>query len=222
MPAAPSPSSPLRTRDLDIPRWLLGSRLYANGGYLLAPGLLGPETLDGLRAEADIARPRGSRGVVAQSDGTEYRGGSPARAYRSAPGEGLHWALHASSRMVDALSRWCGVAAEPTGAGTYSYYEQAGDFLALHRDVVNCDMALITCLTLRDGDGASGGLLVYPNHMHDPISTVRAAGRSAGVAVPMVQGDTVALLGGIVAHEVTPASPSQERIVAIMCYRLVA
>jgi hypothetical protein len=192
-----------------------------SGGYLLAAGLIGPKTLDGLRAEADLAMRIGTRSAVAHSDGTEYRGGSPARAYCSAPGGGLHWALHGSPQMVEALSLWCGVAVEPTGAGTYSYYEQAGDFLALHRDVERCDIALITCLTAVSADGASGGLLVYPNHMHNPISEVRVAGRSAGVAVPMVEGDTVALLGGILAHEVTPASASQTRIVAIMCYHLV-
>jgi hypothetical protein len=212
MQSAP-PSSLIQTRDRDIPCGLRGSRLYTNGGYLFASGLIGPETLDGLRAEADSARPGGARGEVAQSDGTEYRGGSPARAYRTAPGGRLHWALHGSPQMCEAIAGWCGVTVEATGAGTFSYYEQADDFLALHRDVDSCDVTLITCLKVRDG--ASGGLLVYPNHMDNPISEIRAAGRSAGVAVPIVPGDTVALLGGIVAHEVTPASASQERIVSI-------
>jgi hypothetical protein len=36
----------------------------------------------------------------------------------------------------------CGVTVEPTGAGTFSYYEQADDFLALHRDVDSCDVTL--------------------------------------------------------------------------------
>jgi hypothetical protein len=51
------------------------------------------------------------------------------------------------------------------------------------------------------------------------LSTVRAAGRSAGTSVPLDRGHTMILLGGIVPHEVAPTSPGQERIVTINCFR---
>jgi hypothetical protein len=51
------------------------------------------------------------------------------------------------------------------------------------------------------------------------LSTARASGRSAGTSIPLDRGHTMILLGGIVPHEVAPASPGQERIVAINCYR---
>jgi len=49
---------------------------------------------------------------------------------------------------------------------------------------------------------------------------VRAAGACAATPVPLDPGQTVALLGGIVPHEVTPMAADQERIVAVMCYRM--
>jgi hypothetical protein len=121
--------------------------------------------------------------------------------------------------MAETLAAVCGVAVSASGGGTYSYYEQAGDFLAIHRDVLACDIAVITSLTPCTMDCPAGELIVYPHSIREPLSTVRAAGRSAGTPVPLDRGHTIILLGGIVPHEVAPTSPGQERIVAINCYR---
>jgi hypothetical protein len=122
--------------------------------------------------------------------------------------------------MAAALGRIVGITVEPTGGGTYSYYEVRGDFLALHRDVVKCDVAVITCLSLRVSDGPSaGGLYVYPEYMREPLSRVRAAGKGVGRAVSLDRGETIVLFGGILPHEVTPMMEGQERIVSVMCYR---
>jgi hypothetical protein len=203
----------------DPPAEILRSRLFAAGGYLLVCGLFDEETLQGLQEEAELVRVEAERMQVAESDGAEGRGGFPARAYRSGAGRELHWGLHGCEQMAETLARVCGLDVIPTGSGTYSYYEQTGDFLALHRDVVECDIAVITSLTRCAMDSPAGELVVYPDLIREPLSTVRAAGRSAGTSVPLDRGHTMILLGGILPHEVAPTAAGQERIVTINCYR---
>ena len=112
----------------------------------------------------------------------------------------------------------------PSGHGSYSYYENAGDFLDLHRDKLACDVAVITCLQLKDTPerNASGGLLVYPALAEESLSCVRSSGVTAGIRILLSPGDTIVLLGGIVPHEVTPMMPGQERTVSLMCYRMLS
>jgi hypothetical protein len=195
------------------------SRLFAAGGYLVVRGLFDEETLQGLQEEAERVRVEAERMLVAESDGAEGRGGYPARAHRSGAGLELHWGLHGCQQMAETLARVCGLGVSATGSGVYSYYEQTGDFLGLHRDVLQCDIAVITALTRCAVNCPAGELVVYPDLIREPLSVVRAAGRSAGISLPLDRGQTVILLGGLVPHEVAPTSPGQERIVAINCYR---
>jgi hypothetical protein len=203
------------------PAEVLQSRLFAAGGYLVVRGLFDEETLQGLREEAERVRIDAERMVVTDSDGAEGRGGSPARAYRSGAGGELHWGLHGCQQMAETLAAVCGLGVSASGSGTYSYYEQAGDFLSVHRDVLQCDIAVITSLTRCTMECGAGELVVYPDLIREPLSTVRAAGISAGTSVPLDRGHTMILLGGIVPHEVARTSPGQERIVTINCYRLL-
>jgi hypothetical protein len=204
----------------DPPEEVLASRIFAAGGYFVVSGLFDEATLDALRAEAEAARPEGVRQLLETSDSTEGRGGSPARSFRSGRGRELHWNLHGSPEMRTRIEQLCGFTVTPTGSGSFSYYEQPGDFLALHRDILQCDMAVITCLAARSGEGPSGELTVYPSLMREPLSVARAAGRQYGVPVPLERGHTIVLLGGLVPHEVTPTCVGQERIVAINCFRI--
>lgn len=201
------------------PEQILQSRLLAAGGYLVVRGLFDEEILQGLRAEAEMARAKAERMLLVDSDGTEGRGGFPARAYLAGNGGDLHWGLHGCQQMADTLDRLCGFAVSATGGGTYSYYEQAGDFLAVHRDVLQCDVAVITSLTNCAADGSTGELVVYPEFIREPLSTVRSVGRASGTVVPLDRGHTIILLGGLVPHEVAPTCAGQQRIVAINCYR---
>jgi len=202
------------------PAEVLASHLFTAGGYFVVSGLFDEVTLEALRAEAEAARPEGVRQSLSDSDGTEGRGGSPARAFRSGRGRELHWGLHGSPEMKARLEQLCGVVVTPTGSGSFSYYEQPGDFLALHRDILQCDMAVITCLSAHPGEGSSGELTVYPGFMREPLSAVRAADRSFGTVVTLERGHTAILLGGLIPHEVTPTCAGQERIVAINCFRI--
>ena len=213
-------SNPVTDWKFDPPEEVVSSRLFAAGGYFIVSGLFDEETLAGLCAEAERSRAEGIRQSLAESDGTDGRGGSPARAYRSSGGRELHWGLHGSPEMAATLERLCGARLVPTGSGTYSYYEESGDFLALHRDILQCDVAVITCLTPAAAGGPTGELTIYPEFIREPLSTVRAAGRQYGQPVVLDRGHTVVLLGGLVPHEVTPTCAGQERIVAINCYRI--
>ena len=206
----------------DPPAEVLQSRLFAAGGYLVVRGLFDEKTLQDLLEEAVLARIEAERMLVAESDGTEGRGGYPARAYRSGAGGELHWGLHGCQQMAETLTSVCGLDVSASGRGTYSYYEQTGDFLAVHRDVLQCDLAIITSLTRCTMDCPAGELVVYPDLLREPLSAARAAGRNAGISVPLDRGHTIILLGGILPHEVAPTCPGQERIVAINCYRASA
>jgi hypothetical protein len=185
-------------------------------GFRLVRGLFDEPALAELDAEANEARGKGRRASVPESDATEGRGGCPARSLRSSPGGKTHWRYYASSAMLEAIRRLGDGPVAPMGGGTYSYYERRGDFLAVHRDVVGCDLALVTALTNAPDAGA---LVVCPEFRDRPLSAVRAAGRAAGIPIALGRGDTIVLLGGSVPLEFTPVS--SERVVAIMCYRLL-
>jgi hypothetical protein len=122
--------------------------------------------------------------------------------------------------LTDAIGQICGIAVASTGVGTYHFYEHEGDFFALHRDFVGCDIAVITCISQRLTEQPMGGLLVYPNFFRQELSQVRAAAKTMSVSIPLVPGDTAILLGGLLPHEVTPVVAGQDRVVAVNCYRL--
>lgn len=206
---------------LEIPSEIAASRLYTAGGFTVIRELFAAEVVAELQAEALAARPTGQRNVAASSDGTEGRGGSPGRAFYTVPGGALQWQLFSASALVESLVKISGLALEPLGGGSFTFYDQPGDFLALHRDIVACDLAVITCLDRAETRPGGGGLIVYPDHATKPLSAARWAGRAAGTPAPLARGETILLLGGVVPHEVTPMETGQERIVSVMCCRVL-
>jgi len=84
-----------------VPRSIAASRIWSQGDYA---GMIGRGLLDALKAEAEDARPLGQRTILLTSDRTEDRGGSPARSLRSAPCREVHWALHASQQLTNAVA----------------------------------------------------------------------------------------------------------------------
>ena len=202
-----------------LPAHVTESRLYRNGGILILD-MPGPEVIDQLREEALLVRADGSRNEWSGSDVIEERGGNPSRAFGSAEAGQVQWNLFSGAAMVKAVTEACGLEVEPSGSGTYSYYERNGDFLALHRDIENCDLTVITCLRDTGPAEARGGLLVYPEHINRPLEAARQARRTAAVAASIGAGQSAALLGGFVPHEVFPMADGQERIVSVMCYRI--
>jgi hypothetical protein len=201
-----------------LPSVIAVSRIFAEGGALRLPGLLAPADLAELETDALRVRASGRRNVLDISSAAEDRGGNPDRAFTTAHGGPSHWRTFTAATLVSAVREICGVICSPAGGGTYTYYEP-GDFLGLHRDIERCDLTVISCLR-QTGQSGGGALRVYSRHMEEPLSRARAAGRDASIEVPLARGESLALLGGFVPHEVTPMQPGQERIVAIMCYAI--
>ena len=208
---------------LALPPEITSSQLYAKGGFTLVERLFSEEDLRELQTEALTARSAAFRNELAASSEIEEqeRGGSPARAFSSAPGGAVQLRLFRASVVLGWLEQISGASVVPTGGGSFTYYERAGDFLSLHRDIATCDLALITCLEETASSETAGGLLVYPEYMLEPLSSVHAAGRASATPVPLRCGETIALFGGLVPHEVAGMDPRQERIVSLMCYRIL-
>jgi hypothetical protein len=204
------------------PAKLAGSALWSHGGFLSLPDLLTKEIAERLAAEAAEVRPKAVRTVHREIANFEERGGKPARAFRSGPAQDLHRNVYCSARVISMLSGLCNLPVVALGAGTFSYYEEPGDFLGLHRDIIGCDLAIISCLSSSSIEIGEGCLVAYPNHIDAPLSTIRKIGRTAASPIPLAFGETVVILGGFVAHEVTPMAAGNERIIAVTCYRLVA
>ncbi len=210
--------------DLLVPRIeaeIAASALYAAGGYAVVSALFTQSEMAELRSEACTARPTGNRQVFAEFVPCEGRGGSPKRAFLSAPASQTQWRLFSAPPLMASIKRVTGLTVRPTGSGSYTYYESAGDFLALHRDIETCDLALITCIDENSTSSGGGRLLVYPQYITEPLSTVHLAGPAAATAVWLRSGNTILLLGGMVPHELTPTKPGEERIVSVMCFQVL-
>ena len=205
---------------LRLPVTIAASRLVRNGGISVVRGLISPGSLGSLVAEARAAEPLAQRSIFSGPNREDWRGGEPSRSMAGKSAGPVQYEIFSSSVMAEAVSEICGVPVRCSGAGSYSWYLEAGDHLALHRDIVACDVALITCLERTEPAGGSGGMLcVYPEYRWRPLRDVRPESK---VAVPMETGDTAVLAGGIVPHEVTPSMPGQRRVVSIVCFRLAA
>ena len=195
--------------------------LLERGGYLIIEGILSPAYLDSLRAEARERFPTAGRTIRTEPDDEEWRGGHPPRAYYHSAAGPAQYSFFSNPALVTLFSELCGVALEVSGGGSYSYYHEPGDFLALHRDIVKCDVAAITCLEDEIDSLPRGGLRVYPDYLNLPLSAIRTQ-RPRGLELPCRPGQTIILAGGMLPHEVTPALDGQRRTVALSCYRAEA
>ena len=194
------------------------------GGFRAFEGVHDRATFHALLNDALDRITRATASDEAQDDGEEVRGGRPARRFLTAPAGPIQAAAYGAPDMLALLSAAAGARVEPTGdAGTYSYYVRPGDFLALHRDVETCDLAVITCLrdTL-DARRVDGALCLYPERCHEPLSRIRAMPALGALAIRVAPGQTLAILGGVIPHALLPVAPGQERIVSIVCYRVAA
>lgn len=193
-----------------------GLALLEAGGFAAWRGLFTPEDLELLRRDARAARREARRSQGGDVRADEGRGGAPARACTLAAASPAHFRLHDAPALRAFLAAAIGRPVAPTGGGSYTWYEQAGDFLALHRDIDGCDATLVTCLAASPG---AGRLVVYPRGVGRPLSDVHGHGLP-GVPVALEPGDAALLLGGFVPHEVEPQPPGASRLVSLMCYRL--
>lgn len=208
---------------IEIPRALRRSPLLREGGFLVLEGLLSPATADELAAEAVTAYDAAAMNDVANSGDPEERGGAPARRFASAQGGPVQHGFYNAPAMRELLSSYASMPVEPTGeVATFSYYVSEGDYIDTHRDIVTCDLAVITCLLDNDPHAANGSLCVYPDRIAEPITAIRATPDRDAQYVHLHPGHTIVLLGGIVPHRVAPVAAGQQRVVSVMCYRIAA
>jgi hypothetical protein len=214
-------SSSTRPSGLDIPHTLQRSRLMQRGGYEVLPALFEGSWYDALTSEALRAVSRAEETWVRHSDHEEGRGGNPARRFLTVAGGAVQTALYQSGVMQDLLSSLTGLPVRPTGeGGTFTYYVRPGDFLSIHRDILTCDVAVITCLFDNGRSHAGGKLCLYPDRLHDPLSAIRKQPIRGARAFRLEARQTLVLFGGVVPHCVLPVTSDQKRVVSVLCYQV--
>src|SRR6266481_2266367 len=155
-----------------IPATIKSSPLMRRGGFDIYEGVCDELIRKNLLVEALSLYRNSASCALFDPDQEEIRGGSPARAFRSAAGGEFQDAFYRAPWVVNFLRSITSAALSPTGnRGTYSYYVRPGDFLALHRDIVTCEVAVITCLSNgAEADTDAGRLCLYPERVYEPLS----------------------------------------------------
>ena len=205
----------------ELPARLRHCALMRAGGHAVYRGLVDPSLRDRLVAEALSTWPTAQDATVPLDRADERRGGMPARAYHTSHGGPIQDALYQAPWLPALLGDLSGLALAPTGMrGTYNYYARRGDYLALHRDVRQCDVTLIVGLLASDPLATGGGALrLYPGRTNEPLSTIRGSPRAGAHDIALDEGDALLLLGGVVPHCLCAIGESQRRVVSIMCFR---
>ncbi|HEY7492331.1 MAG TPA: hypothetical protein VIH59_14630, partial [Candidatus Tectomicrobia bacterium] len=196
--------------------------LMKKGGFEVFAGLLDNNTLRLMLSEAVSLIATAQANEVPVSDAEDVRGGKPARRFLSALGGPVLDAFYKAAWLQRFLCQVIDAPLSPTGGcGTYTYYARPGDFLALHRDIATCDLAVIPCLYDRpDPDGQGGMLYLYPDRLFEPLWTIDQSAEQGVVRLRLTPGQTLVLFGGIVPHAVLPTAAGQVRIIAPLCYRV--
>jgi len=154
------------------------------------------------------------------NDQAGERGGAPARRLFSSVGGAAQQALYFNEALLGFFGKIVGAPLRPSGPqGSYSYYARTGDYLGLHRDIAECDVAVISCLCDDGAQAGSGALQLYPARIAEPLSQIRATPDRGLVSVRLRPGQTIVLLGGYVAHATAPMAHGQKRLISVLCYR---
>ena len=205
-----------------VPRIIADSALMEQGGFGVFEGLIDDRTGQLLLQEASALSAQAVECHIPESDAEEVRGGRPARRFLTGPGGEVQGAFYQADWMLDFLRGLTSPTLIPTGnLGTYSYYVRCGDHLAIHRDIVTCDVAVITCLSnaLERADG-SGSLCLYPERLDEPLSAIRTTPEKGALRLDLKVGQTLVMYGGIIPHALLPVAESQARIVSVLCYEV--
>lgn len=205
----------------DLPPAIAASPLLAQGGVGVYDGLVAGAVLQQLIEESMRSYATAADQGSSVPNPEENRGGVPLRRFLTGAGGPVQQAFYQSEWVRAFLEHATGLRLKPTGSvGTFSYYVRPGDFLDLHRDIVTCDIAVITLL-YQEGTGSNGGgaLCVYPARHREALSAIRSTPNEGAFAVQPEAGQTMVLLGGVIPHCVLPTKPDQRRITSVLCYR---
>ena len=204
-----------------IPVSFRQSPLMKEGGFQVFEGVIDARIRKELLDEAVALLPSATACEVTVGDAEEVRGGKPRRSFINGPGGPFQESFYWAPWLLDFLRGLTHSVLTPTGAlGTYSYYVRPGDYLDIHRDIYDCDVAVISCLSERPTDDGDGGrLCLYPDRLLEPLSIIRATPQKGAVKVRLNPGQTIVLFGGLVPHALLKVAEGQTRIVSVLCYR---
>lgn len=205
-----------------IPEHIRSSPLMKKGGFDVFEGMLDNNAHELMLSEAMRLSTTAQVNEVSTPDNEEVRGGTPPRRFLSAPGGSIQNAFYKAEWMLNFLRQVTGVPVTPTGGrGTYTYYARPGDYLALHRDIETCDLAVITCLhDNSDPVGYGGMLCLYPERLFELLSAIRESPEQGAIGLRLMPGQTLVMFGGIVPHAVLQVATGQVRVVSVLCYRV--
>lgn len=204
----------------EIPRAIRESPLMRRGGFDIFSGITDEVITQNLLAEAIRQRSLMCESFVEENDSEEIRGGSPRRQFRSSPGGNFQRDFYRAAWLTEFLRGLTTKFLHPTGEfGTFSYYSRDGDFLEIHRDILTCDVAVISCLKDERTAAEEGGkLCLYPTRTNELLSQIKAAPEKDALIIKLEESQTLVMYGGIVPHAVLPVRKNQERIVSILCF----
>lgn len=198
------------------------SPLLARGGVELYCGLFDRAALGRMLDEATSQPARLDVVDPDAVDDEQVRGGRPGRRIRSVPGGPLQQALFAAPRLAAFIAGEVGAPVRPCGAqASYSIYLGDGSHLGIHRDVIGCDAALVTCLhddAPRDDDGA---LDVWFDDALTSLGMLRAEPDARRTRIALGPAETMLIHGGVLPHRVPPLHAPRARIVSLMCFEIV-
>lgn len=212
--------STLMTSPLEV---LATGELIAGGGWTVAP-LLGARARAAMAAEA--VRAHGESGHEVRLDVSpdeDVRRGNPARFLESACGGSALRAFYTAPLLPAWLRRLTGLDWVRTGdQGTYSYYRHEGHFLGVHRDIDECDLALIACVSEvgAPSSGIAGSLSLWPTRTQERLSAIRADPEPGRVTLRLRPGEAVVLLGGMIPHAIEPLGAGHARVTAPLCFHV--
>ena len=202
-------------------RRVAASPLLARGGVALYRGLFEPGALGRLLDEA-ITGPARLDVVADIADTEQVRGGRPDRRIRSIAGGALQCALFASPRLAAFVSGEVKSPVRPCGAqASYTIYRGDGSHLGIHRDVLGCDVALVTCLHDDAALEGGGALDVWFDDATTPLGVVRANPDVGRTRVALGTGDSMLIHGGVLPHRVPAMRTPRTRVVSLMCFEIV-
>lgn len=204
----------------EIPREILASPLMKRGGFDIFSGIADETIRKSMLDEAFVQQAVMTESLITERDAEEIRGGAPRRKFLSSAGGEFQKSFYQSAWLIDFLRGLTTPRLQPTGQhGTFTYYSRRGDFLDIHRDIIACDVAVITCLENRFGDDKSGGkLCLYPARTKELISEIRSTPDEGAHEIFLEEGQTLVMYGGIVPHALLPIAENQSRIVSVLCY----
>ena len=128
------------------------------------------------------------------------------------PGGPLQQGLYAHPQLIALVAGYAGSPVRP--CGTQASY-------SLYRDVVGCDLALITCLYDNHPGATGGSTEIWFEEGLTPLQHLRQGAGNGPTRLALLPGQTMLLHGGVLPHRILPTEAGRLRIVSLMCFEML-